>query len=194
MPKKFLRRVLPDRTTIERFPITRRFSRKFDLPFLWQVQRETIAFGLAIGLFCGMIPGPLQMIAAIGMSIVFRVNLPMAIIGTFFTNPFTIIPLYMLAYGIGQSMMGDDHWRHLPSLPVVDWSSPVLAVQTWASWITELGTPWLLGMFVLAFELAAIGYFGVNIFWRVCHYFAIRRQQRRRRSRSMLLGASSVKL
>ena len=193
MPKKFLRRVLPDRTTIERFPITRRFSGNFDLPYLWQVQREPIAFGLAVGLFCGMIPGPLQMIAAIGMSIMFRVNLPMAIIGTFFTNPFTIIPLYMLAYGIGQSMTGEDHWHQLPSLPIVDWGSPIVAVQAWVTWVSALGTPWLIGMLVMAFALAAIGYCGVQILWRTYQYFAIRGLQRKRCSRLVIIDTSDVK-
>ena len=42
--KKFLRRVLPNRETIERIPISRRFTDRFDRPGLWRVEREAVAW------------------------------------------------------------------------------------------------------------------------------------------------------
>ena len=42
--KKFLRRVLPNRETIERIPISRRFTDRLDRPGLWRVEREAVAW------------------------------------------------------------------------------------------------------------------------------------------------------
>jgi uncharacterized protein (DUF2062 family) len=49
-------------------------------------------------MFCGLIPGPLQMLGAAICAVVFRVNLPLAMLTTVYTNPFTIVPLYVVAY------------------------------------------------------------------------------------------------
>lgn len=183
MPKKFLRRVLPNQESIRKFSVSRRFSNRLDLPELWQVQREKIALGLSIGVFCGMIPGPLQMISAIALTILLRVNLSMALIGTFLTNPFTILPIYMLAYAIGQSMLGSTDWRQLPELPITDWASPIIALENWLAWVSNLGAPWLIGMLILALALSALSYCTVQFVWRVHQYIEMRRRQHQRQHR-----------
>jgi uncharacterized protein (DUF2062 family) len=183
MPKKFLRRVLPNQESIRKFSVSRRFSNRLDLPELWQVQREKIALGLSIGVFCGMIPGPLQMISAIALTILLRVNLSMALIGTFLTNPFTILPIYMLAYAIGQSMLGSTDWRQLPELPITDWASPIIALENWLAWVSNLGAPWLIGMLILALALSALSYCTVQFVWRLHQYIEMRRRQLQRQHR-----------
>lgn len=183
MPKKFLRRVLPSRETIERIPISRRFTNRLDRPGLWDVAREPVAIGLAVGVLCGMIPGPLQMIAAVTLACLLRVNLPMALIGTFLTNPITIVPIYMLAYGIGQSLNGASQWHELPAMPVTDWTQLTESLHAWSAWVASLGTPWLLGMLILSLSLAAISYCWVQLIWRGCRFWSLRcvRVQRRNR-------------
>ncbi len=184
MPKKFLRRVLPTRETIERIPISRRFTHRLDRAGLWDVEREPVALGLAIGVLCGMIPGPLQMIAAVTLACLLRVNLPMAIIGTFLTNPITIVPIYMLAYGIGQSLSGTGQWHELPAMPVTDWTQILTSIQAWIAWVGSLGTPWLVGMLILALSLAALSYCSVQLIWRVCRSWSLRCLQIQRKQRN----------
>ena len=183
MPKKFLRRVLPNQKSIQQFSVSRRFTGRLDIPALWEVQRDKVAIGLAIGVFCGMIPGPLQMISALALTIIFRVNLPMALVGTFLTNPLTIVPLYMLAYMIGQSILGESNWRALPELPVADWTAPITAIQNWTNWIGDLGSPWLIGMLVLSCAMAALAYCGMQVVWRISQYVMMRNRLRQRQSR-----------
>jgi uncharacterized protein (DUF2062 family) len=183
MPKKFLRRVLPNQDSIRKFTVSRRFAGRLDIPELWQVQRDKIALGLAIGVFCGMIPGPLQMISAIALTLLWRVNLPMALIGTFLTNPLTIVPIYMLAYAIGQSILGSTDWRQLPALPTADWTAPAQAVQNWIGWVSDLGAPWLIGMVVLASALAALSYCLVQLIWRINQSLMMKRRQHQRQQR-----------
>jgi uncharacterized protein (DUF2062 family) len=184
MPKKFLRRVLPDRVSMQKFSICRRFDDRLNIPELWQVRRDSVALGLAIGVFCGMIPGPLQVISALALTILFRVNLPIAIIGTCLTNPLTIVPIYMLAYGIGQSLLGISNWRTLPELPITDWTSPSLALQNWIAWVADLGTPWVIGMIVLASALAALSYCATQVVWRSIEHFKFRGHLKRRKMRA----------
>lgn len=188
MPKKLLRRILPDRQTIERIPVSRRFSQRFDHPGLWLIEREAIARGLAVGVLCGMIPGPLQMIAAISCAFLFRLNLPMAVVGTFLTNPFTIVPIYMAAYGIGQWLSGGHasgaEWHQIPALPQTDWQSPLSGAQAWWQWIMDLGMPWVTGMLVLSVSLALLSYMVMQIVWRGSRYWHLTQLQTRRRHRT----------
>lgn len=160
------------------------------MPDIWQVQRGKIAAGLAVGVFCGMVPGPLQMISAIALTLLLRVNLPMALIGTFLTNPLTIVPIYMFAYGIGQSMLGGTDWRQLPDLPIADWTAPAQAIENWVAWVSDLGAPWLLGMLVLASALAALSYCAMEVIWRSYQYLMMGRRLRQRQKR---LGFSGQK-
>ena len=64
---------------------------------------------MAIGLFAGLVPGPLQMLTALLLAVPLRKNLPVALLTTLYTNPFTIVPLYVLAYGYGSLLLGLNH-------------------------------------------------------------------------------------
>lgn len=177
MPRKLLRRYLPDRETLDRYEITRRFTPFLKRPELWTIKRNLIAGGLAVGLFCGMIPGPVQMLAALSLAIVLRVNLPVAVVGTFFTNPLTILPLYFLAYTIGLWCIGVPGASALPAFPVSDWNQPGLALGTWSEWMLGFGQPLVLGVFILACMLGFFGYAVVQISWRLNVLHALRRRR-----------------
>jgi hypothetical protein len=73
---------------------------------LWHLNRRSAAGGVAVGMFCGLIPGPLQMLGAGIAAVLFRVNLPTALLTTLYTNPLTIVPLYLVAYKIGSLALG----------------------------------------------------------------------------------------
>lgn len=177
MPRKLLRRYLPDQDTITRYDITRRFTPFLKRAELWTIKRNLIAGGLAVGLFCGMIPGPLQMLAALSLAIVLRVNLPVAVMGTFFTNPLTILPLYLLAFMIGQWCIGDAGASTMPAFPVTDWNQPGLALSAWSEWTLGFGQPLALGLLILACMLGISGYALVQVGWRLNVLHALRRRR-----------------
>ena len=135
-----------------------------------------------------MIPGPLQMLAAISLAFVFRLNLPMAVVGTFFTNPLTIVPLYMTAYGIGQKLSGAEQWNALPPLPETQWQALWTSMQAWWDWIASLGTPWIIGMLILSFGLALASYLLMQLIWRGSRYWNLIRLQSHRRQRSLMVS------
>ncbi len=148
-------------------------------PDLWHVNRRSAARAVAIGLFCGLIPGPLQALAAIGACLVIRGNFPIAVVTTFYTNPLTIVPLYAVAYELGRLFLPG-------ATPGVAWSLPPGAgVAEWVpallQWMTQLGKPLALGLPLLAVVLAALGWVAVRLAWR-CH--AVWAWQRRARLRA----------
>ncbi|HEY9101786.1 DUF2062 domain-containing protein [Chitinimonas sp.] len=182
MPRKYLRRWLPDRDTLSRNAFLRRCAPYLSHPNIWHLNRHSVAGGLAVGLFSGMIPGPLQMLGATVLAIVFRVNLPVAIFGTLFSNPFTIVPLYLAAYGLGRLITGANGGDvGIPAAPETNWSDLGGTAQAWWDWMLSLGLPLGVGLPVLALILALAGYGVAQLGWRV-HVLLALRQRRQRHS------------
>src|SRR5262245_61692111 len=99
MLRKFFRKYLPTAGEVRANKYLAWCSGWLGHPNLWSLNRDSVAGAFAIGLFAGLIPGPLQMLGAALLAIPLRKNLPVALATTFYTNPLTIAPLYVLAYG-----------------------------------------------------------------------------------------------
>ncbi len=179
MPRKYFRKYLPDHASIRRHKHLRLFQPLLKHPNLWHLNRHSVAGGVAAGLFGGLIPGPLQMLAAAILAIVFRVNLPVAVVTTLYTNPLTWGPLILAAYAIGRWVTGGSG---MPATSLeFDWGS-----QNWMeflpafwNWFSGLGETFLLGNLILASSLAILGYFAVHFAW----WLHIQSYLRRRRAR-----------
>ncbi|HZW24147.1 MAG TPA: DUF2062 domain-containing protein [Gallionella sp.] len=135
-------------------------------PDLWHLHRRSVAGGVAIGLFCGLIPGPFQVISAVLLAVLLRVNLPLAAVVTAYSNPFTIVPLYLLAYELGRLVLGVSNGVAVepPPFPEMHWGS--WADALW-EWLYALGEPLLLGLPLLALGLSIVGYLLVRVVWHV---------------------------
>ena len=136
-------------------------------------------------MFAGLVPGsnPVQFAVAALLAITFRVNLPVAAIITLYTNPLTIVPLYVLAYGIGSLFFASDH-AALSYPPAVNWSQLGASIEAYFAWLLALGKPLALGLFVLAAGLAIIGYLVVQLAWRTHTILAWRRRKATRATRA----------
>lgn len=167
MPKKFIRRFIPDHHTIRDHKHLRFLGTLLHDPNILHLNRRSVSGAFGVGLFMAFIPVPLQMIfAAIG-AIFFRVNLPISIALVWITNPLTLAPVYFLAYKIGTLIL----------------QSPVqeLHFELTSEWLMkELGVIWqpfLLGCFVISTVSAIVGFFAVRGLWRL---HVIRHLQQRR--------------
>jgi hypothetical protein len=186
MPRRFLR-ALTDRwqPAVDKFtahPSVRRFAPRLADPDLWHLNRKSTARAVAIGLFCGLVPGPLQMISAAICAVYFQANFPLAVITTLYTNPFTIVPLYLLAYQIGSFFVGGA----VAGAPFVvpAGSGPLEFLSALVDWTVGMGKPLALGLVLLATGLAFLGWAAVRIGWRIYMVVAWRRRNgKRRRSR-----------
>jgi len=182
MPMKFLRKHLPDADEIRSKRYISWFGGLLQHPNLWHLNRRSVAGAVAIGLFAGLVPGPLQMLAAALLAVPLKKNLPVALITTFYTNPVTIVPLYVLAYGYGALLLGERHAESVQPFEM-DWSNLLDSLSASIDWMLSLGKPLAVGLVALALTLAAIGYVAARVGWRVYVVLAWRARCKRRAAR-----------
>lgn len=178
--RKHLHRYLPTPESILTKPWCAPFRPWLGHPNLWHLNRRSVAGAVAIGMFCGLIPGPIQMLSALILAVPLRKNIPVALATTFYTNPFTIVPLYVIAYGYGRLFISG---ADLPQGFMPDaWNPSAL----W-EWMLSLGKPLALGLVLLAVTLALAGYVVAALGWRL---HVIRAWRRRARERKAALPAA----
>ena len=177
MPRKFFRKYIPAPEVV----LAKRWAAPFrpwlGHPNLWHLNRRSVPGAVAIGLFCGLIPGPVQMLGALLCAIPLRKNIPVALAVTLYTNPLTIVPLYFLAYGYGAAILGDRTAE--AQVAPFEWDWSLYALWTWTM---TLGKPLAVGLVALAVTLAVVGYFATELAWRAYIITAWRRRAARRRS------------
>jgi uncharacterized protein (DUF2062 family) len=188
MPRKFFRRLLPSHESIRGSRYVAWFGPRLRHHNLWHLHRRSVAGGVAAGLFAGLIPGsnPVQFTAAAFLAIVGRVNLPVAVLVTLYSNPFTVVPLYYVAFKLGQLALLQTDGMPPPALALEDkgfreWLAAAL------DWLTTVGKPLIIGLPLLALLLAVTGYCVVDWTWRWyvrCAWQARRRARARRAARS----------
>ena len=184
MPRKLFRRFLPDQATVRSnryLAWCATWGPWLNHPNLWHLNRDSVAGGFAIGLFAGLIPGPLQMLGAALLAIALKRNLPVALVTTLYTNPLTIAPLYLLAFGYGRLLMGANHHPVKVEPFEWDWAHWIDSSQALFHWMVSLGTPLAIGLVALALTLAALGYAAVQVGWRLYVMLAWHRRGKRRR-------------
>jgi uncharacterized protein (DUF2062 family) len=133
--RKFFHRLMPSIDKVREVRVLSVFGERVFHPALWHVHRRSAAGGVAVGLFCGLIPGPLQMVGAGIACVMFRVNLPIALVMTLYTNPLTIVPLYLIAYKMGSFVLGSAGDRPAPPPPHWDWSSIGQSGEAISQWM-----------------------------------------------------------
>lgn len=133
-------------------------------PYLWEMHKHSVAGGVSVSLLVAFVPLPLEMVLAAFLAIVFRVNLPVAVLSTWLTNPITFIPANYLIYKTGQFFYnGQDaflsgkfqfQWRNLG--------------ETWPqllSWLGNAGKMYLIGFPIVSLSAAILGYTAVYLVW-----------------------------
>ena len=157
MPRRFLKRIMPDHRSMREHPHLQRFGQRLAEPKLWHLNRRSIAFGLAVGLFVGFMPILGQMFVAAALAILVRVNLPIAVMAVWITNPITIAPIYFCSYQVG---------AYILEIPVSDQAF----TMSWDWFATEFIAIWqplLLGCFLLGTIAAILAILLVRLCWRI---------------------------
>ncbi len=186
MPRKYFRKYLPSHETVRQNRYVAWFGPWLQHHNLWHLHRRSVAGGVAIGLFAGLVPGsnPVQFTVAAILAVIGHVNLPIAIIVTLYSNPFTIVPLYYTAFKLGQLVLMQDNG----SLPPLALSLEGTGFREWIpaalAWLTSVGKPLVVGLPALAVLLAVTGYFAVDWAWQLHVRYEWHRRQRRRARKS----------
>src|SRR3982751_4647074 len=169
MPRKLFRRLLPSHESIRQNRYVACLGPWLQHHNLWHLHRRSVAGGVAVGMFAGLIPGsnPVQFLAASLLAAAFKVNLPIAVIVTLYSNPFTIVPLYYAAFKLGELVF----WHANGELPDIALALEGKGFREWIptalDWIATVGKPLLVGLPLLALILAALGYIVVNAAWKL---------------------------
>jgi len=116
---------------------------------------QKIAGGLGLGVFMGILPGT-GPIAALVLSLAFRVNRAAALLGSLITNTWLSIVTFLLAVKIGGQIMNLD-WRKLQEqwlylFKDFHWAS------LFQSSVINIILPVIIGYFIIAFCLGIAVY------------------------------------
>ncbi|MGM0516920.1 MAG: DUF2062 domain-containing protein [Pseudomonadota bacterium] len=170
MPRKFFRRLTPNRHRIVSQPILKPIAQFLGDPNIWHLNRRSVSGGVALGLFLAFIPLPGQMLMAAAGAIVMRVNIALAVAVVWVTNPLTIPPLLWIAYQVGALLTG-------ASLDPPTGEQGVMSISYAMSQLPAIWLPLGVGLLTLSFASSLIGFATIRLLWRI----HLTRHKRRRR-------------
>lgn len=181
--KRWLKKWLPNHDSLHRDKSTRWIAKWLhEHPYLWTLNRKTVAKGFAAGLLIAFIPLPLQIILSAVLALLVRGNLPIAIASTFISNPFTFVPINLLIYNIGIAITGSNGIGEPPPIHELElhWESISLVWQEIIIWFKSLGESYLVGLITLSITASLSGFLMVHLIWRIFiwQHLRLRKQKR----------------
>lgn len=171
MPRRIFKKFASKRHVLTRQWFMAPFRHMLNDPRLWGVQRRWVVPAFAAGLFIAFLPFPGHTLMGALAALALRVNIPVAAISTWASNPATMGPMYYLAYKFGAMLLGQQEqsfgfelsWNWVGDTFVTIWQ------------------PMLLGCLLLGLAAALVGYVTLNSLWRmsIANYKARKRKKRR---------------
>jgi uncharacterized protein (DUF2062 family) len=162
-----IRSELPTAESLSRHRWLRPVAHRFFDHGLWHARTESVARGVAIGMFWAFVVPIAQIVFAAAHCVWWRANIPIAAAITFITNPLTVGGWLWLAYQLGSL--------------IVPPSAGAPAADGWFGTLHALGWPTVVGMGLFAVGGASLGYVGVKAFSRASLAWRLRRRARRQR-------------
>lgn len=142
-------------------------------PVYFSAGRRSVSGGLALGLLVGLLPIPGQTALAVLGALVTRVNLPLAAVAVWITNPVTFVPIFYLEYRIGAALLNIPV-EALPAQADFQWMTAELAARL---------QPLLFGSLLVATSVASIAYVTISAVWHISTRQRYRERHRKARPR-----------
>ena len=180
--KQLIKRWTPSADSVRSNRSLRWLGPLLNRPWLWQLNRRSVSIGVAIGVFFGFLIPVLQALFSAVFALVSRANLPVAIVSTLVSNPFTYAPIGILAYELGSAVLGES--TSAEQLAMFENTVEEMNVSSPSTWdqILSIGKPVFLGLAIFA-VVGSISAFAItNLGWRL---LVASRRARRRRQRSL---------
>ena len=170
MPRRFFRKFAFKRHELS--------SQWFMTPFrhllqdhrLWGIRRRWVVPAFATGIFIAFLPFPGHTLMGALAALALRVNIPVAAMATWVSNPATMVLMYPFAYRFGCRLLGMEV-RPFGFEASIDWVTDTF-VHIWQ--------PMLLGSVLLGVAAALTSYVVLDMIWRysLASYKARKRDQR----------------
>jgi len=173
MPRRFFRKFAFKRHQLSELWFMTPFRHLLHDHRLWGIRRRTVVPAFAIGVFIAFLPTPGHTLMGALLALAFRVNIPVAALATWVSNPVTMGPMYYFAYRLGRYLLGT---------PLQEFQFEM----SW-DWVTHtfltIWQPMLLGCFILGVLAAVTSYITLDLFWRssIADYKTRKRNSRRNR-------------
>jgi len=145
------------------------FLEKYNLPKAHlSVNRRMVTRGVAVGLFWGFIPMPMQMLAVMATTPFLRFNAPIAISMVWLSNPFTMPPMYYMEYLTGNLILGREGIADIEL--TMDWFSENIG---------DIFIPLYVGTAFYSIIVTGVIYFLLNWLWMRSVHHEKRTKKRR---------------
>lgn len=168
MPRRLLKRIAPHPHTLASRWYLRAFGRHLADPRLWSFQRRGVTAAFGAGLAICFVPLPVHLPLAVLVAVVWGLNIPCVIATTWIVNPFTMVPVYYIAYRAGAAITGT--------------APHAFGFRLSWGWLQHgLGPMWkpfLVGCLACAIVCGVLGWLTLEIAWR----WSVMRRYRDRRA------------
>jgi uncharacterized protein len=174
MPRKFLKRMMPEPAKIKENKSLSALGDWIHDPNLWHLTRHSASMAFLVGLFAALLPMPGQTLVAAALAVVFRANLPIAVALTWVTNPLTTPPIVIVAYNVGAWILSS------PPLP----TNFEFSLDAVFGEFSSIAKPFLLGSIVTGVFSGCMGYVSIRLLWRwhVTRQWEARKRARRKKN------------
>lgn len=173
MPRRFFDKLARRRESLSKRWFLRPFRALLNDPALWTSHRRSVLRALAIGIFIGFLPLPLHMALAAAIAVVLRVNVVVAVLSTWISNPLTVTPIFVAAYYLGSWVLG------IPA-------GPFVIEMSWEWFASGLATVWRplwTGALIMGALAAGLTYLVMDAVWRISLLYRFRRRSPQRFTR-----------
>jgi uncharacterized protein (DUF2062 family) len=166
MPRRFFRRVSSAYLRNEQPWYLHPFRTLLAHPSFVSVSRRSVAGAICIGIFIALMPLPGQTLVAVLLALLLRLNVPIAGITTWITNPITMVPFFYWEYTLGTLIL---------DMPIGEFDIDL----SW-KWVTTgfvtIWKPLLIGSFISATIAASLIYVAVSVTWRLVVAYRYKRR------------------
>ncbi|HLS87018.1 MAG TPA: DUF2062 domain-containing protein [Burkholderiales bacterium] len=180
--RKFFRRYAPSDQTLRNHRTLRWLGPLLHRPWLWHMNRRTVAMGVGIGVFFGLLIPVFQIAGAALFAIMLRANLPVAAVSTLVSNPFTYAPIGVAAYKVGKAVLGErpnPQDEQMIERSASDATVTEVVEPGWWQRFAGIGKPVMVGLAIFAVVGGVSAYFLTSLAWRLGVVLRMRRRRRR---------------
>jgi len=157
MPRRIFKKLLPDPAKIKENRWLSVLGSAVHNAELWHLTRRSVAGAFFIGVFCAFLPIPLQTVLAGFLAIIFKRNLPLAVVLVFITNPLTMAPIYYFNYWLGSLLLNE---------PSIYQTLNIDDLWVWlAVNFNHIGKPLIVGSIVAGLVFGFLSYLTIHLFW-----------------------------